>query len=261
MFSFIIQMALFMLLLCHENAANTEIINFMATEEPKVALPSVLVGNWTTLHYAHNERQWTLQPALIDTNLKQVCEPDYDSVSPENSPFLCPHEVWVTLNLDDQSWRAYSRFTLRLSWPASSPADYQIDIHTPKSLSTYLSRWQNNWTHHNAFFGTADVSHSSSTVTRQKYARIRVVDTGVFTPAPHLQSQDYVVKPVSFIIILEQLYLGFLPASFLPTVCFLVPVLLAAAMIAPYLIRYLDRFVRQAREELEQSRALLEKKR
>ncbi|KAH7924473.1 hypothetical protein BV22DRAFT_1066690 [Leucogyrophana mollusca] len=228
---------IFLMLLCRRVTANTEIINLVASEENKVVLPSVPVGNWPTLHYAHNELRWAIHPAPLDTNLSQLCESDAHPASPESSPFLCPHELWVALDLDDQNWRAYSKFTLRLSWPASSPADFLIEIHTPESLSTRLS-----------------------TTTRQKYARIRVVDAGVLTPGPHLKSPEFAVEPVPFILILEQLYLGILPASLLPTVCFLVPVLLAAAMTVPYITRYLDGFVRQAREELGQSKAVLEKK-
>ena len=97
-------------------------------------------------------------------------------------------------------------------------------------------------------------------MTRTKYARIRVVDAGVPTPQIHPGLSNLVVAgPVPFILILEQLYWGVLPASLLPTICFLVPVLLAAAMTIPPIVAYLDPFVRQAREDLK-SKASSEKK-
>jgi len=108
-------------------------------------------------------------------------------------------------------------------------------------------------------------SSGGSPSTRTKYARIRVVDAGVRTPQIHPDDTDsrlsslVEVEPVPFILILEQLYWGVLPASLLPTICFLVPVLLAAAIAIPPIIAYLDPFVRQAREDLK-SKVSLEKK-
>lgn len=31
---------------------------------------------------------------------------------------VCPHEFWFVLNLDQDGWKIYDHFTLRLSWPA-----------------------------------------------------------------------------------------------------------------------------------------------
>lgn len=138
--------------------------------------------------------------------------------------------------------------------------------------------------------------HASSTrhtpTTRSRYARIRVVDTGVLTPgfrshqhqplvsipltpqpqprvptpipsrsphpgnddalAAHLTIDDEQEKQnsVSFIVILEPLYLGVLPATLLPTVTFLIPIVLAAVLSVPYMIAHFEPFVRQTRGDL-----------
>lgn len=55
---------------------------------------------------------------------------------------------------------------------------------------------------------------------------------------------------VPFIVILEPVYLGVLPAALLPTVGFLIPIVLAAALFVPFVIAYFEPFVRQAREDM-----------
>jgi len=53
---------------------------------------------------------------------------------------------------------------------------------------------------------------------------------------------------IPFIVILEPTYMGVLPATLLPTVGFLVPVLLAAALVVlPWVTAYFEPFARQAR--------------
>jgi hypothetical protein len=34
------------------------------------------------------------------------------------NPQPCPYELWLSLNLDDEEWKDFNKFTLRLSWPA-----------------------------------------------------------------------------------------------------------------------------------------------
>ncbi|KIJ06778.1 hypothetical protein PAXINDRAFT_177736 [Paxillus involutus ATCC 200175] len=232
-------------LLCHQVAANTEIINFLPSREHTIDLSSAVVGNWSNLHHSDNERQWALQPAALHTPLHQVCEID-DETALSERPFSCPHELWVILDLDDKEWESYTTFTLRLSWAASAPADFSIEIYSPEAQAP---------------------------TTRSKYARIRVVNAGVLTPgarpqvprtssdAPANLAVEYEPDSVPFIVILEPLYLGVLPASLLPTVCFLIPILLVAAMSVPFAIAYLDTFVRQAREDLTRKMALGKKER
>lgn len=93
-----------------------------------------------------------------------------------------------------------------------------------------------------------------------KYARIRVVDVGVLIPTPDLPPSAIQAEPIPFILILEPLYLGILPASLLPSICFLVPLLLGAGLAASWIISYLDRFVQQARQELRDRGTAQERK-
>ncbi|EGO19138.1 hypothetical protein SERLADRAFT_480384, partial [Serpula lacrymans var. lacrymans S7.9] len=149
------------------------------------------------LHYAQNEGQWSVQPAPLNTPLNEVCEPAYSSLG--QAPFSCPHELWVTLQLDDEGWRYYSYFTLRLSWPASTPADFSIQIYSPESLSPHKSS-------------------AGSTTTRQKYARIRLTDTGVLSPSTYLSRS------------------------------------VATALAVPFNSRYLEKHVSRARVEVDEYR-------
>ena len=59
------------------------------------------------------ERLWHLQPGPLGTPLGDVCETAAYAVN------ACPHELWLALDLDDAKRQGYSKFTLRISWPAS----------------------------------------------------------------------------------------------------------------------------------------------
>jgi len=52
-------------------------------------------------------------------------------------------------------------------------------------------------------------------------------------------------------VILEPAYLGVLPATLVPTMGFLVPIVLAAVAFVPWVTAYFEPFVRQAREDLK----------
>lgn len=134
-----------LLFLCHEVAANTEIITFSSSREPTVDQFPDVVGNWCVSYYsklgrgrAHhvlarstlcptgNERRWSVEPAALHTPLHQVCE------RTDAPPFSCPYELWFFLDLDDVTWASYAVFTLRLSWAASVSS-------CPKFISRSLS--------------------------------------------------------------------------------------------------------------------------
>lgn len=83
-------------------------------------------------------------------------------------------------------------------------------------------------------------------MTRRLYARIRAVTTGLRRPSP---DQDR-IDPIQYILLLEPLYLGVLPASIVPILLFLVPVvLLAAFAVAPRVNRSIERVAAEARAE------------
>ena len=50
-------------------------------------------------------------PAPLGSILEDVCE--------GYLPGSCPHEDWLVLDLDDVAWGKFSKFTVRISWPAS----------------------------------------------------------------------------------------------------------------------------------------------
>lgn len=106
-------------------------------------------------------------------------------------------------------------------------------------------------------FGSAQSSDTSITMTRTKYARVRVVDIGVRTPTAEykalLLQGPIKPTPVPFMLILEPLYLGILPATLLPTVGLLILVAIVASLALPMVKRYLQAIAAQVREEIRDS--------
>lgn len=95
------------------------------------------------------------------------------------------------------------------------------------------------------------------------YARIRPINTGVLAPwaqraitlnQAHSQAMmDY--GKVKFITILEPLHFGGIPETLLPTIAFLVPlVLIAGFVVFPRVHAYAARVAQKARAELEAKR-------
>ncbi|KAG2153537.1 uncharacterized protein EDB93DRAFT_222600 [Suillus bovinus] len=255
-----ITLPLIVLFICEEVIANTEIINFLAAEESNVDFSSTTVHSWPILNYKNNQGLWNVDPALLDTPLQQVCESETGTDPDSENPFSCLHELWVALDLDDENWSSYSKFTLRLSWPASSPADFLLEIHSPQAILTRLSRLPHQSAIDDASITAPHLSRAGLSTTRLKYARIRVVDTGIRTPTGTPDLPMPAAQAISFIVVLEQLYLGVIPASLLPTVCFLIPVLSCAALATPWILAYLDHFIKEARKELDGFSTVEEKK-
>jgi len=191
--------------------ANTEIVNF-SVNEPSEEL-AFLNSSWTLFDVDSPSGTYKIPPASFGTPLKQVC--------PEGQG-PCPHELWFALALGGD-WQTYHKFTLRVSYPASYPADFRIDLYNPPP------------------------SHPTSDRT-VKYARIRVVHTGVLTPSP--TSAQHIIEPVPFNLILEPLYFGVLPASLTPVIAYLVILAGTAYFSFPWIHRYLQTFAETARSEL-----------
>ena len=78
-----------------------------------------------------SEKLVEVQPAPVDTPLQDVCDPVTAS-----SLGKCPHELWLLLGLDDPAWSSYSKFTLRVSSPASVRHIHHLSsLHPAKHLS------------------------------------------------------------------------------------------------------------------------------
>ncbi|KAI0721191.1 hypothetical protein C8Q72DRAFT_787925 [Fomitopsis betulina] len=198
--------------------ANTEIVNFAAADSADLS-PALLTltANWTALSARAPERLLRIQPARLGTPLADVCHG-----SSGGSAGSCPHEHWLTLRLDDPTWSTYSRFTFRLSWPASSPADFDVEVKSAEALSSKLPE------------DTQGCDISVRKRSRRMYARVRVVDAGVRTPIADGSHEHATPEPVPVILILEPLYLGVLPTSVLPTVAFVgVVILITACWVVP----------------------------
>lgn len=139
--------------------ANTEIANFGldtgAEDAPVVLLPE-FVSWWygcclllslsmrptdripvcfscrPTLRFESNEGLWNITPAPVGTPMHSVRGPPFSaqtgsggslsSESTPDSPFSgreYQQELWLALDLSAEAWKRYTKFTLRLSWPAS----------------------------------------------------------------------------------------------------------------------------------------------
>lgn len=141
-----------------------------------------------------------------------------------------------------------------------SPADFLLEIHSPQAILTRLSRLPQQSAIDDASITTPHLSRTGLSTTRLKYARIRVVDTGIRTPTRTPDLPVSAARPISFILVLEQLYLGVIPASLVPAACFLIPVLACAALATPWILGYLDHFIKEARQELRDFSTVEEKK-
>lgn len=101
--------------------ANTEIRNFEAKTEDIDEL------GWLSLKFKGLDRQWLdanvserdfhIAPAPLGTPLDQVCRRSSEEIQSRLSR-RCEHETWIRLDLEDKAWSSFSKFTLRLSWPA-----------------------------------------------------------------------------------------------------------------------------------------------
>ncbi|GBE77347.1 hypothetical protein SCP_0102200 [Sparassis crispa] len=202
---------------------NTEIVNFDAQESRDITFP--VTADWPVLKFGEAERIWRVSPA-----------PPHAS-NQSTAVFASPHELWLILDLDSREWARYTKFTLRISWPASSPADFSIQIFSPELLASVVDDT------------TAQQSFQPST--RRKYARVSLHDTAVRTPTSRPDSEAPSAEPVPFVVLLEPLYFGVLPASVTPVVVLLTFVVSFAAMVVvPFVNRYIFAVARQAREEI-----------
>ena len=92
---------------------------------------------------------------------------------------------------------------------------------------------------------------SEAALTRRTLARIRVVDAGVLTPSKTNASAPRKPEPVAFVVTVEPLRFGVLPASVVPTVLALVVVAVAAAvLVLPVVSMYLNAMADAVKAEI-----------
>ncbi|KAH8094687.1 hypothetical protein BXZ70DRAFT_947092 [Cristinia sonorae] len=204
--------------------ADTEIINFDAVTSKHVDVAQSL--RWFQL--SEEPQNFHVLPAPLGTLPTDVCvNHNYRASGP------CPHELWVMLDLDRPEWASFSKFTLRISWPANFPTQFKLQTYTPLQATSLLEE--------------RSVVAGNGSTTRTQYARIRLVDTGVRTP-PIIDELPQ--KPVPFTVVLEPLHFGVLPKSVIPIIVFIIPVVLVSAyVVAPMVNTRLAAVAKLAREE------------
>lgn len=228
------------------SSANTEIINLTPAIGPRISALDPVSSNWPVLTPvgAQNERRWSM------IHVPQEGDPEGCAGKLE----WCEDDLWLVLDFDAEEWSAYQSFTLRVSWPASHPFDFQLEAYTPYSYSLKAG-------HDVTRIADFPQTHPR---TRQMYARIRPINTGVLAPwaqraislnQTHSQAmKDY--GKVEFITILEPLRFGGIPETLLPTIAFLVPLtLLAGFMVFPQIHTCVAGIARDAEAELEEKRS------
>ncbi|KAF8808208.1 hypothetical protein BYT27DRAFT_7256721 [Phlegmacium glaucopus] len=214
--------------------ANTEIINFSATGTELSNLP--FTDTWHILRPENSTLRWNVISAPLEYTLSQSICNDLHEWHPVQNTNVCPHEFWLVLDLDQDGWKTYDKFTLRLSWPAYHPTDIHLTVYDPSSL--IMSR---------------DTRVTQSQLkTRRKYARIQMVHTGVLTPVINGFTRSFNETSrydVPFIITLEPLHFGVLPSSVVPVVLTILAILVVGLPIARKIHRYLEGIAQRARED------------
>jgi len=219
--------SLLLLILAWPAAANTEIVNFFGRENHDLSIQERDKLGWQRLSYpAHVEQLLFLTPAPVPEGSS------WEAAFPVSSSQNLSHELWVILDLDSFSASALwdqHMYTLRLSWPAWSPVDFELKIHDSDGLAE-----------HNMV-----PSHSASgPVTRSHYARIRAKNAGVH------RNESYRQEGVPFYLTLEKLYFGFLPPSVVPTLLAIVVSLVPSYFAARQILRLLSNTIERSSHEL-----------
>ncbi|TFK42172.1 hypothetical protein BDQ12DRAFT_599128 [Crucibulum laeve] len=209
-----------------EALGNTEIINFAASEAPNV---EVLTAGWPILSPNNLELIMNTTALKLGTDVLSLCN------SPESIHYknICPQALWVVLDLDSKEWSSYSKFTLRLSWPASFPLDIAMRIYTPEEVDP-----------------TGSPAAESYHKTRRKFARILVTHTGVPIPNAGEFANEKPFSPIPIVVILEPLLFGVLPESLVPTVLFIILAIAASSLTIRPINQYLKGIAAQARTEI-----------
>ncbi|KAG8829354.1 hypothetical protein FRC17_006718 [Serendipita sp. 399] len=176
-------------------------------------------------------------------------------------------------------------FTVRLSWPASTPVDFRISLHDPPAsrrgppippkakgqIVDLENQKSDDWEHVETEKGLASSGLKFLLVeaSNSRFKRAPVRDGGVlpfqtlifpswFLPAPDLNQatpQGELDGAIRFHIIVEPLVLGVLPESMLPAVALLISLIVLAQYFAvPRINEVLGRLadrVRKGKEKAE----------
>ncbi|KAJ7146230.1 hypothetical protein C8R44DRAFT_864020 [Mycena epipterygia] len=244
--------------------ANTEIVNFAADARPE--FPPLLLHAqmraWPVLASVGAPSEWDLSRAVLGSALDGLCNGDahLDEDAEDNINGGCAGEFWVVLALAGTNPGA--RYTLRLSWAASTPTDFDITVLDPGAAAALL-----RLPHVPSATPGTETRAKHTAETRVKYARIRAVDAGVLTPRAHNNSLLSLYTPsfpsynhtnpppVHIHLTLEPLLLGFLPATLLPLLAVMLPLLLGVGVgVVPRAVRFFGELAGEARDAEEKGR-------
>ncbi|PVF98224.1 hypothetical protein CPB86DRAFT_814939 [Serendipita vermifera] len=265
--------------------ADTEILNFSSDLKnlPDVVFPFAQ----STLSQQNNSAIFGLAPSQRHTVRAEelrdgLCSRGNEGQKYDNSHLLfenlyvCEGDFWLALDLD--SWftasstgipwyykplvkdtRTETKFTLRISWPASTPAEFTIKLFSLDYFLSDMTPQQKGSTELNG-------------PTRRLFARIRSSATKFrraprpdgsvlpfqftlfpkwFLPAPEIPEPDGrgSARVVKFHVILEPLILGVLPESLLPglgfMLCLVVPAIL---FVVPRINAEMEKLANRARK-------------
>ena len=133
------------------------------------------------------------------------------------------------------------------------PFDFQLEAYTPQDYALKADLETTR---------IIDIPPNHSK-TRNMYARIRPINTGILAPWAQRaialnQTRSQAMRDygkVEFITILEPLRFGGIPETLLPTIGFLIPLVLVAGFVVfPRIHTYTARIAREAWAELEEKR-------
>ncbi|TFK65449.1 hypothetical protein BDN72DRAFT_900677 [Pluteus cervinus] len=201
--------------------ANTEIINF-----------SVQPSNMKITHFTNESIVLAHDQARVQHTISTIA-PDSPCINASDDEG-CLKDLWIILNFDHDNWREYGKFTLRLSYAASTPADISLTV-TDVPRPAWLLE-------------AAEVEDNEPTY--QMYARIRAVNNSIFTPGVTIPAEA-LTGEIPFILVLEPLYFGFLPASINGCIQFLFPIVFCVSLAIPRIIAFFRDAVADARKDRE----------
>ncbi|KAF9516586.1 hypothetical protein BS47DRAFT_1483921 [Hydnum rufescens UP504] len=212
---------------------DTEIVNFISYLDSSTWLPSWPISQLDL----EVGTQFSIQCAPVSDGrvVWDVCE---------DIPFgKCPYESWFIIPVDSVGYK-----TLRVSWPASYPAEFSIRLFTPSTLMALIEpshpREHPEPPHHSQ---TQDPMTDPSPPSWY-YVRILAKSRGVRTPPLHLPSALSFLAP--FIRPIHSLLLlcpRLVPRSLLSTLAFLAcAVTVASRFVVPPITRFLEKIARSA---------------
>jgi hypothetical protein len=132
--------------------ANTEIVNIQISEHPTTQAVGEITRSWPIVDPLSSERRWDILPARLHTPPDHVCadKPWHD----------CPHDLWLAFDFEHPQWTRFSKFTFRISWPAS----VRPLSHTTSPPLPFRAKITRQTSSHRQIFTSACTLHYNSSI-------------------------------------------------------------------------------------------------